>query len=908
MPEKKPVSVEVPIEDPDKVDESDEQKQLQDLEKKAQKPGPDGADEEEEDDLSEEDRKLKEDLEMLVKRVTETKSEDGLRIAALNGLREQIRTSTSSMTSIPKPLKFLRPHYEPLKQHYATVENSSNTELTSLYSNVLSILAMTMSEEGSKEMLNFVLKAKKLGSKDELGAWGHEFVRSLAGEIGSEWDARTENDDADTSDLSALVDEIIPFHITHHAETDAIDLLIEIDQLRRIVEHISKENFERVCVYIATTTDYALDQEDKEKHLRIVYDSYIKVGQRADALRIALKLDSIELAVACFKDADTSTKNQLGFIMGAHRASTDEFEDDEDLAQVVGNEQLSWHFLNLARELDVVEAKTPDDIYKSHLADGSSDLRRQNKAKVVDSAKQNLASTFVNAFVNAGFGKDKLISPDGSDWLYKNKDHGMFSAAASLGLLHMWDLETGFSAIDKYAFSQHKNIKAGALLATGIIGCGVTSEMDASLALLSEHLESSDPEMKTAAVFGLGIAYVGTAREDVLEALVPILVDTSVSFEIAALAALSLGMVYVGTANDDLITIILEAILDRSDTELDDSMAKLVCLGMGLLLFGKGEACEPTLSAIEVVSHQIKEYLSITIQTCAYAGTGNVLAVQKLLAVAGEHIEDDKLNQHQGVAVFGLAAVAMGEKLGAEMVTRCFDHILQYGEVNVRRAIPLALSLLSVSNPDLTIMDTLSKLSHDSDQEVSQNACLALGIIGAGTNNSRIANMLRQLASYYAKEANHLFLVRIAQGLLHMGKGLLTLSPFHSDNLLVSKVAFAGLFSLMHTSLDLKNTILSKRHYLLYALVPAIRPRSLICVNEELEAIPVKVRVGQGVDTVGVAGKPRKITGFQTHTTPVLLSHGDRAELATDEYIPLTSTLEGFVVVKKNPDFTPEED
>lgn len=29
----------------------------------------------------------------------------------------------------------------------------------------------------------------------------------------------------------------------------------------------------------------------------------------------------------------------------------------------------------------------------------------------------------------------------------------------------------------------------------------------------------------------------------------------------------------------------------------------------------------------------------------------------------------------------------------------------------------------------------------------------------AGTNNARIANMLRSLANYYAKEANHLFLV-----------------------------------------------------------------------------------------------------------------------------------------------------
>lgn len=42
-------------------------------------------------------------------------------------------------------------------------------------------------------------------------------------------------------------------------------------------------------------------------------------------------------------------------------------------------------------------------------------------------------------------------------------------------------------------------------------------------------------------------------------------------------------------------------------------------------------------------------------------------------------------------------------------------------------------------------------------------AIFALGLIGAGTNNSRIAQMLRGLASYYHKEPNTLFIVRIAQ-------------------------------------------------------------------------------------------------------------------------------------------------
>lgn len=47
----------------------------------------------------------------------------------------------------------------------------------------------------------------------------------------------------------------------------------------------------------------------------------------------------------------------------------------------------------------------------------------------VDSARMNLASSFVNGFVNAAFGQDKLLTDDGNKWLYKNKDHGEVSPA-----------------------------------------------------------------------------------------------------------------------------------------------------------------------------------------------------------------------------------------------------------------------------------------------------------------------------------------------------------------------------------------------------------------------------------------------------------------------------------------------
>lgn len=87
---------------------------------------------------------------------------------------------------------------------------------------------------------------------------------------------------------------------------------------------------------------------------------------------------------------------------------------------------------------------------------------------------------------------------------------------------------------------------------------------------------------------------------------------------------------------------------------------------------------------------------------------------------------------------------------------------------------------------------------------------------------------------------------------------------------------------------------------MLYFLVTAMYPRFLITLDDKLENLPVTVRVGQAVDVVGQAGKPRTISGFQTHSTPVRLGTTERAELGTEQYIPFSPVLEGFVILAKN--------
>ena len=129
----------------------------------------------------------------------------------------------------------------------------------------------------------------------------------------------------------------------------------------------------------------------------------------------------------------------------------------------------------MARDLDVVEPKHPDSIYKTHLED------RRLQTSEIDSAKKNLALTYVNAFVNAAFGKDLLITnnDNNEDWVFKVKDDGQTAAAASLGLILLWDIDEGFAQIDKYLDRSENHIVQGGFMALGLVNSGVVNEQEA---------------------------------------------------------------------------------------------------------------------------------------------------------------------------------------------------------------------------------------------------------------------------------------------------------------------------------------------------------------------------------------------------------------------------------------------
>ncbi|VBB83919.1 Putative 26S proteasome regulatory subunit rpn-1 [Podospora comata] len=850
------------------------------------------------EELSEEDQQLKNELDMIVERLTE--SDTSLYKPALEALGSSIKTSTSSMTAVPKPLKFLRPHYETLTKLYD--EWPASDDKNSL-ADVLSVIGMTFSDEDRQDTLKYRL----LAPTQDIGSWGHEYVRHLALEIGEVYGKRIAADEP-TADLVDLALALVPLFLKSNQEADAVDLMSELEIIEELPKFVDENTYGRVCLYMVSMVNL-LTYPDNEQFLRVAHDIYKTYKQYTQAMVLAIRLNDLELIEADFQDApDLALKKQLSYLIARQRIWLDsDTTDDEEIQECLSNVKLPDHFKALGKELNILEPKTTEDIYKSHL-----ESSRVAGLTNFDSARHNLAAAFVNGFVNAGFGNDKmmLVAGDKESWVWKTKDEGMMSTVASLGTLLMWDIENGLDQVDKYTYLEEEPIQAGAYLAIGIMNSGVRLDSEPAMALLADNdkLAHKNPLIRVSAIMGLGLAYAGSNKAELLDFLLPIITDTTQQMRVSAMAALACGLVFVGSSNPEVTEAIITTLLDDDRKgQLTDKWTRFLALGLGLLFFGRQEEVDVILETLKAVEHPMAKPTSVLASICAWAGTGAVLKIQELLHICNEHLEESEEKKGdellQAYAVLGIGIIAMGEDVGQEMVLRQFGHLMHYGEANIRRAVPLAMALVSPSNPQMKVYDTLSRYSHDNDNDVAINAIFAMGLVGAGTNNARLAQLLRQLASYYHRDQETLFMVRIAQGLVHMGKGTLSINPFHTDRQILSRVSAAGLLTVLVAMIDAKQFITSDSHYLLYFLVTAMHPRFLVTLDENLKPLTVNVRVGQAVDVVGQAGRPKTITGWQTQSTPVLLAHGERAELEDEEYISLSSTLEGLVILRKNPDW-----
>lgn len=72
-------------------------------------------------------------------------------------------------------------------------------------------------------------------------------------------------------------------------------------------------------------------------------------------------------------------KKQLAFDLARQSVFLDD-DDEDNLHEIMKNCKQSEQFLSLAKDLDVLDPKVPEDVYKSHLLDARQSLASKDES------------------------------------------------------------------------------------------------------------------------------------------------------------------------------------------------------------------------------------------------------------------------------------------------------------------------------------------------------------------------------------------------------------------------------------------------------------------------------------------------------------------------------------------------
>jgi 26S proteasome regulatory subunit N1 len=101
----------------------------------------------------------------------------------------------------------------------------------------------------------------------------------------------------------------------HNTEPEAVDLLLEVDDIEQLLDHIDDSNYQRTCLYLTSTAAYLPEPDDRAVYTT-AFKSYMKVKKWHDAMRVALRLNDHSLIEGVFATCeDQIDKQQLAYLL-----------------------------------------------------------------------------------------------------------------------------------------------------------------------------------------------------------------------------------------------------------------------------------------------------------------------------------------------------------------------------------------------------------------------------------------------------------------------------------------------------------------------------------------------------------------------------------------------------------------
>ncbi|KRT82499.1 HEAT domain-containing protein [Oryctes borbonicus] len=296
------------------------------------------------------------------------------------------------------------------------------------------------------------------------------------------------------------------------------------------------------------------------------------------------------------------------------------------------------------------------------------------------------ATVISNAYMHSGTTSDQFLR-DNLDWLTRATNWAKFTAVASLGVIHRGHEQEALSLLQSYL---PKEIgpntgysEGGALYALGLIHANHGANI--SDYLLSQLKEAKNEIIRHGCCLGLGLATMGTNRQDVYEQLkFNLYQDDAVTGEAAGIG---MGLVMLGSKNQSAI----EDMVSYAQESQHEKILRGLAVGISFTMYGRLEEADQLINQLLDSKNPLFRRAGAYTIAMAYCGTGQNKAIRKLLHISVSDVNDD-----------------------------------------VRRAAVTALGFLLFSTPE-QCPSVVSLLAESYNPHVRYGAAMALGIACAGT-------------------------------------------------------------------------------------------------------------------------------------------------------------------------------
>ncbi|KAL7035627.1 hypothetical protein ACKWTF_008475 [Chironomus riparius] len=245
------------------------------------------------------------------------------------------------------------------------------------------------------------------------------------------------------------------------------------------------------------------------------------------------------------------------------------------------------------------------------------------------------ATVIANAFMHSGTTSDQFLR-DNLEWLARATNWAKLTATASLGVIHRGHENESLALMQSYLpkESGHSGYsEGGGLYALGLIHANHGANIIDYL--LQQLKDAQNENVRHGGCLGLGLAAMGTHRQDVYEQLkFNLYQDDAVTGEGAGIA---MGMVMLGSKNATAI----EDMVSYAQETGHEKILRGLAVGISLTMFNRLEESDALVTSLSNDKDPVLRRSGMYTIAMAYCGTGNNQAIRKLLHVAVSDVNDD---------------------------------------------------------------------------------------------------------------------------------------------------------------------------------------------------------------------------------------------------------------------------